>query len=205
MQNATATAVVRRRRTATLPDGTTIELEQLTFKDFAQIREEACAQYKRAMIQTWTKNLDLLPENMRQDAVQRAFDRAEKITPDAMPKKKAWVPTRDREGRVVRNVGEAFYHEEAQELIGLGDPLPKLADIEYSGWWMSQDNLGKLYATWLSMRKCPGQEKLTLDEVDQMFMNQLEALDSAANVVGDLSAPRLGNEDAPAAQQVGAK
>ena len=39
--------MVRRRRTQTLPSGKVIELETLGFKDFAQVREEACAEYKR--------------------------------------------------------------------------------------------------------------------------------------------------------------
>lgn len=196
MQGNGATAAVRRRKTKTLPSGRTIELAQLTFRDFAQIREEACERFKSGLIRTYTRNMALVPEEQRSTIIDRAFERAEKITPDDIPKKRAWLPKRDGEGRPVRHRGEKFYHSQAKVWVADGDPIPEEQDMDYANWWMSYSPDGQVYAAWLSARKCPGQETMTLDDIDQMFMDAAEALDEVANTIGELSEPRLGNAEA---------
>lgn len=200
MSGDNLSAVVRRRQTVDLPGGKTIELEQLNIKDFAQIREQACSDYKRNLIETYTRNLDLLPEAMRADAVQKAFEKAERITPDDMPKKLAWLPKRDKQGRVLTHSGERFFHEAAGVWIETGGPVLEQQPMEYAGWWLSQTQMGRMYGVWLSMRKCTGQESLTLDAVAKMFTDSLDALGTVADTLGELSQPRLGNESPPAAK-----
>jgi hypothetical protein len=198
-----ATAVVRRRRTQTLPNGKVIELETLGFKDFAQVREEACAEYKRNLIHTYTSNLDLVPASDRDGVIMKAFEKAEKINPDDLPLKTAWLPKTNADGRIIKHSGETFYHAQAKQWIRDGEPLLEEQELEYAAWWMSYSVPGKIYATWLSMRKCPGQETLTRDDVDAMFVDQGESLEETANAVGELSQPRLGNSPPAVAQTAG--
>ena len=80
-----------------------------------------------------------------------------------------------------------------QTVVDEGIPMT----LDYASWWMSDTAEGKLFTTWLSMRKAQGQEKLTLDDIDNIFMDAQQDLDNASKTVGDLSAAKLGNSEAP--------
>ncbi len=186
-------SAAKRRRTLTLPSGATVEVEQLSFKDFCQAREEALAEYKRGLISTYTRNSDLAPPEMKEGLILKAFEKCESITADDMPKRKAWLPQRQQNGKPVRNKGEAFKHEPSGEWIKTGDPLLEEQEIDFASWWLSYTSAGKIYGVWLALRRCQGQENITLDAVGAMFIDQLAALDAAADVVGEISTPQLGN------------
>lgn len=181
-----ASAAVRRRRVINLPDGTTLELEQFSFRDFAQVREEACARYKRGLIKTYTENLDLMPEDMRATAVREAFERAEKVTPDDLPTRLHPMPVRDKDGKVARDPNT-------------GQPILEQVPLEYSNWWMSFTTDGQIYAVWLAAKKC--RPELRLEDIDRVFAQAIENLSEATDALGELSEPRLGNApaEAPAA------
>lgn len=185
----------------------TIELGKLTFRDFATAKEQCAAEYKRGMLATYIDNPDMvkaLPLEMQATVIQDAFTRAEKITADSLPMKMAWLPKRDQNtGKMVLNRGERFLHKESKQWINTGDPLLEEQEIEYSGWWMSQTNMGKIFATWLSMRKCKGQEHLTVDDVTEMLQDD-ELLEQTANAVGELSQQKLGNSQPPVETGAGA-
>lgn len=173
-----------------------ILIGKLSFRDFTTAKEMAAEDAKRSLIQTYTKNPDLvamLPKELQQSAVQDAFSRAEKITADNLPKKMAWLPKRDSiTGKAVLNTGERFFHKEANQWIDKGKPLLEDQEIEYSGWWLSQTQSGQMCALWLAARKCKGQEDWTLDYVSELIQDDTD-LDEAANAVGELSQQRLGN------------
>jgi hypothetical protein len=188
-------AGVRRQRTVKLPDGTSIELGALTIGDFAQIREQACTEYKRNLIQTWTKNADLLPPDQRMPAIERAFARAEELTPEDLPPRKVWLPKRENDGSAVRHKGDRFFHQGAKVWIEKGGPVLEEQEVDYVTWWMSQTATGRLHASWLSMRHCPGQESMTYDQACDLLSKQSQTLASVADEIGDLSRPTLGNGD----------
>jgi len=188
--------VTRRTRAIELPSGKSIELSQLTLKDYTALREAACSEYKRNLIETYTRNLDLMPEEMRSVAVKEVFKRAESITPDDLPKKKAWVAKKDESGQFVRNDGEPFYHDGVQQVINTGDAMPVEEPIDYAGWWASNTSIGRIHTLWYSMRHCNGQQGTTLEEMFSMFQDDAAARD-AANVVGELSEQRLENRQPP--------
>lgn len=185
----------------------TIELGKLTFRDFATAKEQCAAEYKRSMLATYIDNPDMvkaLPAEMQATVIQDAFARAEKITADSLPMKMAWLPKRDQNtGKMILNRAERFMHKESKQWINTGDPLLEEQEIEYSGWWMSQTNMGKIFATWLSMRKCKGQEHLTVDDVTEMLQDD-ELLEQTANAVGELSQQKLGNSQPPVETGAGA-
>lgn len=177
--------------------GKTISIGKMVFDDFASAKEQAAAEYKRNLIKTWTDNLDLLeklPPDVRATALQDAFLRAEKITADSLPPKMIWYPKRDKTtGKVVVNKEERFFHKEAKRWIEKGGPILEEIEVEYSGWWLSQTNSGKIFAAWLSMKRCPGQEDWTIDDVMGILQDE-EAIESAAREIGTLSEQHLGND-----------
>jgi len=77
------------RRTAVqpLPDGTDLILCSFDYADWQHIKAEALSSYKRERLKTWTENVDLLPEDMRREALQDAFKRAEDVTFETLPRK----------------------------------------------------------------------------------------------------------------------
>ena len=203
MQGNGASSCVRTFRTIDIGNRK-ISLGKLTFKDFATAKEQAAAEYKRSLIQTYTKNMDLVPEDQKANCIAQAFEKAEQITADSLPPKQVWMPKRDQQsGKILKNIGERYYHNEARKWIEKDSPLIFQQEIEYSGWWLAETNMGRMFATWLSISKCPGQEEMTLDDVAALFQDNEDELEEAANEVGKLSQQKLGNEQPPA-ESVGA-
>lgn len=189
-------AVVRRRKTFPLPNGKELEISQLTLRDVAALREQACSDYKRNLIETYTRNSDLLPEDQRQSAIADAFKRAEAITADDLPAKKAWIPKVTADGTPCQHTGERYFHIHAKVWIDHGGPILEEKDVDYATWWSSFTNIGRLHTLWLSVRHCPGQQEMTKDELLALIADD-SVLDSAASEIGDLSEPRLGKKGEP--------
>lgn len=199
---STAEAVVKRRKVETLPDGRQVEIEMLGFKDYEIIAEQACARYKRSIVQTYTENMDLVPADLKADMLKTAFERAEKITKDTLPMQEAWMPKEDADGKYVINTGPRYYNEDSGQWTETGDPVLEKRKMDYTAWWMSFTLAGKAFTTWQSVRKCNGQERFTLDEIESLFLGKPEELEKLAQSIGELSRPRLGNEE-PAAAEAG--
>lgn len=199
-------AVSRRARSITLPDGSSIELSAPTVRDWAQLEEEAVANAKRELISTWAKNADLLPEEIRSAKLIDAFERAEKITLETLPVKEAVGPAFGPDGKVVTadfKIGDLvpLNGGGTGKCVGKSGKVVYVSQqIPYVQWWLSATMSGQMKAVWLSARaKTPG---LTEDALMERFVQlgdeaMKEALDEAANVVGDLSRSTLGNEAAP--------
>lgn len=187
-------STVARRTTTREINGKAIELSQLTLKDLVSVREKACDEYKRSVIRTYTENRDLLGDiDLRSKIAEVAA-----ITPDDLPKKKAWVVRTNEDGEVVRSDLDRHFHEPSGAWIDRGDPLLMEKPVPYEAWWASQTGLGRLYSVWLAMRHCPGQEHWTLDDVAAFIRDEAEA-EKLANDVGTLTEPRLGKERPAAA------
>jgi len=78
----------RRMAVQPLPDGSDLVLCSFDYADWQHIKAEALSSYKRERLKTWTENVDLLPEDMRREALQEAFKRAEDVTFETLPHKK---------------------------------------------------------------------------------------------------------------------
>ena len=174
-----AESAVKRKKLYPLPNGEKVEIGALGLKDYVQAREEALTQYRRTRIQAWTKNLDLLDDLTvaeRQGIVQDAFARAEV---EDLPVKSMKLPIRGKGGR--------FLIKDEQT----GELLTKTQEVEYTAWWMSDTPEGRLFMTWLSIRRA--KPDFTLEQADEIFRNHVEELESIADAVGDISGPKLGN------------
>lgn len=167
--------------TGTVKDanGSKITVKPLVLSDYASIREESLDFYRRERIRAWTKNEDLMPEDVRREWIKEAFERAAKLEAKDLP---------DR------------------TLIEYDDPtkdnptITKATKLEYALWWIATQPDGMLFALWLAAKKT--MPDITLDEVEERFMDgnslDTEALEAAANKVGTISQSRIaGNGEAP--------
>ena len=86
-------AIVRRSAVQRLQDGKNIELAALTLADWAFLQEEAAHAIKRDLIETYTRNADLLPDDIRRATILEAFKRAEDIRAETVPSEKSqrWI------------------------------------------------------------------------------------------------------------------
>ena len=206
MQGNGAGAIARKSVTVQLKNGKHVQFGQLVIKDFLDLREEARNDYVRGVMATSLKNLDMFPPEDHAALRNRALEKAESITVDSLPKQKAWVAKRDViTGKIVRHRGQRFRHEPSGQWVEDGAPLLEEEEIDYAGWWQSQTRLGQLHVLLRSIRRgCPAQEHWTLDDVIAAVGEDDQFLDEAANTIGILSAPTLGNAEAPAAVAAGA-
>jgi len=62
---------------------------------------------------------------------------------------------------------------------------------------MSETPEGRLFMTWLSMRR--GDPELKLEDAEQLFNDAMNELETVADQVGEISTPQLGKSSAPAA------
>jgi hypothetical protein len=156
-----------------LKDGRELHFHSLSAMDYVSLSEQALREHRREKIKAWTENADMMPEDSRQEWIRDAFKRAEEITIDKLPAMRMEIPVS-------------------------GNGSTRTAVVPYPIWWMSETIQGKMHAAWLSMRKCPGQEAMKVADVDELFRQHLDELEEAANLVGDLSTPRLpGNSSGP--------
>jgi len=164
-------------------DGKEIVFHSLTFSDYASASEQALAEYRRERIKAWTDNADLMPEASREAWIREAFETAQKLTVNDLPKKKVERELTFSNGKPIEEDGE---------------PVEKEIEVEYTIWWMSKTVKGMMHMAWLSLRKDPSQQDMTPNDVDVLFRENTEDLEGAANIVGDLSNPTLvGNQEPP--------
>lgn len=103
--------------------GKSFDVYPLTLKDWGHLERLAVQDCKRTNIETTTKNLDLVPEGLREGMVKEAFEKAGKITVETLPKK------------------------------ALADPDGGEIEVDYMLWWVDSTFAGRLSYLWLSMRK----------------------------------------------------
>ena len=179
-------AAIRVEQRHTLKSGREILLGQLGLSDFTDGKHECLRQYKRQMIETWTANADIMPDGQRDDWIRDAFIRAEKLQFEDLPTRKVSLP--------VVNPDTGKYSLDPET----GGWVMQEVDSPYETWWISESPEGMLYAVWLSMRQCQGQQNFTLRDADELFRDALDDLQNAAQVVGSISESQLAkNSQAP--------
>lgn len=179
-----AETTVRRRKLYPLPNGKQVEIRALGLNDYVQAREEALAQFKRQRLQTWTRNVDLLPDDAgetKQQLLRDAFERAEQITIDSLPTKQMQLPVRLPSGQFRRD--------------GRGQVVTELQTVDYTAWWMSDTPEGRLFMTWLSIRR--SDPAFTMQDADEIFRDHFAELERIADEVGEISGGSLGNSSSP--------
>ena len=164
-------------------EGKTVRFAQLEVSDFVEIQEQALKVYKRRFIETYTDNISLVPEHLRDNIVLKAFEEARQIDVADLPSRTMQLPLYKSNGKgrvlVTRN----------------GQPVLQNREVDYAMHWMSDTPEGKLYVAWLSLKKVAGQESMTISDADEMFIDAQDDLEAAAQMVGDMSGPHIGTEE----------
>lgn len=173
-------AAFKQQQTFKLKSGTTLVLSQLGMQDFVTLRQMALKDYRREKITAVTDNIEFIPEDNRDAAIQDVIRRAEEVTTSNLPKQEINWPLRDEKGRLLINDDGIT-------------PRTREVTVPYEIWWLSETPEGKLHAAWLSIRAVQGQEKTTIDEVDELFRDAMDELEQVANVVGEMSGPKIGD------------
>jgi hypothetical protein len=186
-------SIVRRQATYTMRGGTNkgikIELQALGLQDIARCQDEALAEHRRGFIETYTRNIDLIPEADRRQVVDSAFAKASRMTLADLPDPELNVPIRNDDGSYLTD--------------DLGSPVYRRESVEHVFWWMSETLRGRLFAVWLSARK--SSPELTLDYLDLLFIDSPQDLRAIAQTVADLTTPKLGNESRPVSESAPAE
>lgn len=178
----------KRSRQLPTPDGGHVEMRPLVLSDWATIEEEAVQYAKRELIQTYSRNADLLPEPIRERTIMDVFRKAESMRIDNLPTVRVMVP--------LFNADDTPMLEMVEQADGTMKPVQvtQPMDLSYGHYWVTKTMAGDLCSTWLSMRKSkPG---LTQDEAAEIFSSFRDSeslLKEAADVVAELSRPSLGN------------
>jgi len=170
--------VVNRRHVMQVGDKR-VEIEALTLQDWVQAEEEALNAYRRSMISTWTKNADLLPEEIREAKTLEAFDKAQGISLEDLPDQQMEMPTVDpRTGKPIKG--------------RRGRPVTGMQPVPYTAWWMSKTVAGMRYSVYLSRKRAD--PTFRIEDADEWFQQMKEDhLEELANKVGELSEPQVGN------------
>ena len=92
---------------------------------------------------------------------------------------------------------ELFYGTDYLSHLGTkrGGLVTKKQTVDYTAWWMSETPEGRLFMTWLSIRR--SDPTFTLEDADDIFREHMEELEMIADEVGEISSPELGNSAAP--------
>ncbi len=130
----------------------------------------------------------MLSDEERRKAIYDEVTRIKGMTPDELPmKKRKLLPRRKADGTMKMKDGVPVLREQ---------------DVEYFVWWMDATIEGKLQTAYRSLQM--GSTPMTLDEVDAMFMEELEDgggkkedLDGFVEEIDQISDSPLGNSSAP--------
>ncbi len=167
------TAATRRIRTVTLRKG---RYAGRTYELWQQTMGDMC-QLREEALQQW----------------RRSYIECYTRNADLMP-----TEMRAEMRDVFRHAAEISQDDLPRKVVTIND---KPTAVEYWIWWAENTLPGMIYAAWLSMRAAPSQRDMTIDQVGEIFTDAMDDLRRAVSEVGEISAPTLGNEPTPPAQE----
>ena len=163
-------------------DGKTYILSPLTLKDWGQIDRECLETYRKNYIKTYKDNLSEIPVELQTTLIRETIEKAARMTTADLPKQNVNVPV-FKSGRLV--VDDA------------GQPTFKTLLLPYATWWASETFEGKLYTSWLSVKK--QHKEVSIDQWDELMMKAVESdsskIDEAAELVSRMSMPQSVQQD----------
>lgn len=158
-------------------NGKQVAMAPLTIGDWGTLERIALKMYQDSQIETYTRNIHLMPADMQQKELREVFRRTSELTAAALPKQEMLVYDRDEIGNVRRD--------------SEGNPREVVKPIEYIRWWLTTME-GKRQSVYLSMRRA--NPAVTMNDLDTMFADAgRSALHDAADTVSELSEPQLKN------------
>ena len=200
MAESNLRAATQRSSMLELADGTTLEFRPLIVRDWATLEEEALKDAKRQFLQFKLSTLDLLGPDVDVDQERDKFwKQAEAMAIDDLPEKETVGPAFSPSGKPIKagglavgdtvqtKDGDAKVHSLVAGIAFVRQTMP------YVNWWLGRTIKGQFMAVWLSVRKA--RPTMTFDDCCDIFTKLgEEAREEAADLVGQISRPTVGNE-----------
>jgi len=172
--------------------GPRLVIKPLGIGDLSSLRAESLNWYRDQKIEVWTRVADKLREagfsdEEVKDEIRAALRRAEDIE------------YKDLEDR------EVIEYEPGQdELPRSQRKIKRKQTVEFAYWWAAECMEGWLFTLWLGATKHESQRTLTIDDVEEQFMDESgtlnqELLEAAADRLGKVTSgnsPASGDEAA---------
>lgn len=158
-------------------NGQEIQLAPLTLNDWAALDRAALQSYKDELIDTYVRNAEKLPANIREAEISKAYQRASEMTAADLPKQAIQTYFRNDDGTIVKGDN--------------GKPQEVTVKVEYVRWWLTTHE-GRRQSVWCSAKHA--KPDITLSDIDKAFSGAGKTMmQTAANRVAELSEPQLKN------------
>lgn len=183
----------------------------LSLRELTEVERDCLERYRRGYIKTFTDNIDLVPEVLRESMIQEKFEDAARWDVDDLPVKfsfssdqivltnklKAFI---GKEFNLGKDTDDTKYKRMAALALDQGmlseakyeeltdKPIVK-SKVSYVSWWITGAMDGMITFVWMAFKH----HGVTRNQVSDAMANNPELLTEVANEIERLSAPKLGN------------
>jgi hypothetical protein len=197
-------------RTITIA-GKDCHIRPLGIRELTEVERDCVQRYKRQYLETFSNNLDLLPEGRRDQIFEEIMSKVARWDVGNLPAKyghdmstvvvtdgmKKWLQANmtaspsDKDERLQRLTvlaldQETLSKEKYLELTGVA---PISVKIPYVSWWITGSYEGMITFTWVCLRR----DGVTRDQVEEALQNNMGLLSDITNEINFLSTPQGGN------------
>jgi len=192
--------------------GKECKVRPLTIKELAEVERACLKLYRASYLSTWAENLEVLPENVRKDIMEKKLEEAARWDVSDLPPKPGHDPDRiemttqlrdfmenelglvdhkDDEMRAKRLTAIALDQKllDARTYKKLSGKGPKVTPINYSQWWISSTFDGRIAMLTACMSPCG----VTQDEIIEAFRSDNALAMRISSQIEELSSPSVGN------------
>ncbi len=162
-------------------------LAPLVLRDVGTIENECLRRYKKTYMQSVIDCLEFIPAGEQQKKREDAWEKMLRLTNEDLPQQTALLVVPLPNGTFKRDADGKLVQERKK--------------VKYEEWWVTQTSEGKAFSMWLSLRKEPGQEDITLEYLESLAIADPNKFDELADIVGELTKPSLGNESSSEPEQ----
>jgi hypothetical protein len=184
----------------------------LGVRELVELERECLKQFKRDYLETFSNNLDLLPEDQRQPILLKKIDEVGYWTSNNLPRKmaydpfkikispkltawliKQWEVAEDTSVPKLQQITAASLDQEilteAEYFTLTGETSVVKAKVPYVNWWVTGTFDGMFTTLWTCFRE----DGVTKEQVISEFSTKPALLNEIAREIERLSAPSVGN------------
>jgi len=183
----------------------------LGIQELTELERDCLTRYKRQYLETFAKNMDLLPRDQRGTLLEREMREVAKWDVENLPSKYAYdaqrIPVNDKlrkwlvdnikvdadasDAKVRRLAATALDQsllspEDYEKLVG--SKTPKV-QVPYVNWWLVASYDGIVSMLWSAFRR----NGVTREEVADAMTQNMQVLMEASREIERLSTPQVGN------------
>ena len=197
---------------STMIAGKECQVKPLGIRELTEVERDCLDRYKRHCLETYSTNLDLLPEQTRAGLLERKLEDVSRWDVDSLPMKFAHDPSRiqlsdelkqwlanhwglesdECDDARLRRLAvasldqDALSAEDYKRMTGASTPKVK---VPYIHWWITGCYDGMITLLWICFRH----GGVTREQVSDAVGNDLAKLTELAQEIERLSSPQSGN------------